>query len=683
MASKFGGIAVSEPTSKTSKFGGVAVSEAPTETTTPPDQPYQRKSLTETIMNLPVRAAQWMYEHPKETAATGIEAASQIVGGAGGGVLGALTAPVTGPFGAVGGAISGGVAGGTAGRQLTEALGLREEQPILTSAGEALVGEVVPRAVFGGVPMVWRGLTSLTPAARATQRAAQLSRSAAGAQLPAIQAANLAQPNVLASQAAADVTTYAPEYQSMLKMAETTAQGAPAKQVRDVVTTANRNELNTLSGGASETERIAARKKAKDDLNELTTPIRESALEAAGRTTKVMTQLEQQAAGAREAAAGKVADVRKFESLADQAEAWAKDWAPGGKREAGALRGPTGYTYPGELAGRARTASEASALESLGQGQFARVSEAALANLKARGLKPLRPDTLISGIDARLKDPEIATNKSLSDSLKYVKDMLNEFTSKGGVIAPEALYAIRKNGINSAIETAAKDLDPNAKKALAAQVMTSLKPSIDAAIKDAGGLEWQKYLDTFSQGRFNIDKQELYGKLASLYEKATGEKASDAAKQQFISLVNGNSPKTVNKVFGHGVYDIKQVLGDEYGKLSQMANNLQSEISIAAQAKEGASALTSLMTPDSGVTNLLTKLVQTKVPLTGKIIEGLEGSVSKSTLKVLQKAALSGKNMNQLLNTAPLNVKNELAKALQSNPLIGGITTATLNQGQQ
>lgn len=651
-----------------------------TETTTPPAQQFQRTPAPGFYSPVSPGAAGLVQAYQvdpegtkqavKEATATGIETGLQV----GGGLLSKRI-----PFGQKLLPILAGASGYTTGRQLTTALGLREPEPVLTSAGTGLLYELAPRAVIKGFQLGGKAYTQLSP----TMRAAQLARSTAGAQLPAIQAANLAQPNVLASQAAADVTTYAPEYQSMLKMAETTAQGAPAKQVRDVVTTANRNELNTLSGGASETERIAARKKAKDDLNELTTPIRESALEAAGRTTKVMTQLEQQAAGAREAAAGKVADVRKFESLADQAEAWAKDWAPGGKREAGALRGPTGHTYPGELAGRARTASEAAALESLGQGQFARVSEAALANLKARGLKPLRPDTLISGIDARLKDPEIATNKSLSDSLKYVKDMLNEFTSKGGVIAPEALYAIRKNGINSAIETAAKDLDPNAKKALAAQVMTSLKPSIDAAIKDAGGLEWQKYLDTFSQGRFNIDKQELYGKLASLYEKATGEKASDAAKQQFISLVNGNSPKTVNKVFGHGVYDIKQVLGDEYGKLSQMANNLQSEISIAAQAKEGASALTNLMTPDSGVTNLLTKLVQTKVPLTGKIIEGLEGSVSKSTLKVLQKAALSGKNMNQLLNTAPLNVKNELAKALQSNPLIGGITTATLNQGQQ
>ena len=72
------------------------------ETTTPPAQPYQRKSLTETIMNLPVRAAQWMYEHPKETAATAIETGAQV----GGGILGLATSPVTGPVTTADGAAS-------------------------------------------------------------------------------------------------------------------------------------------------------------------------------------------------------------------------------------------------------------------------------------------------------------------------------------------------------------------------------------------------------------------------------------------------------------------------------------------------------------------------------------------------------------------------------------------------
>jgi hypothetical protein len=649
-----------------------------TATTQPETQPYQRQSLTERIMNLPVRAAEWMYEHPKEVAATGIETGAQIAGGLAGGVAGAFTAPVTGPVGAFTGAVSGGVAGGTAGRQLTEALGLREEQPILTSAKQALVGEVVPRVVFGGAPMVWRGLTSLTPTARATQRAAELARTAAGAQLPAIQAANIAQPNVLASQAAAGVPS-TQGYQGLLRIGETVHPNMPAQAVREATATAHANELNALSGGATEAERIAARNKAKDDLNELTTPIRESALEAAGRTTKVMTQLEQQAAGARKTAAEKVAEVRKFESLADQAEAWAKDWAPGGKREAGALRGPTEYTYPGgELAPRARAASEAAASESLGQGQLARVSEAALENLKAQGLKPLRTDTLINGIQARLKDPEIATNKKLSDALSYVSDMLKDWTAKGGIISPEALYAIRKNGVNSAIDSVAGDLAPEAKKALMSKVMSGLKPSIDAAIKDAGGVEWQKYLDTFAQGRANIDKQELYGKLASLYQKG-----DNASKKAFISLIDGNNPKAINKLFGYGTYDIKEVLGDAYPKMAEMANYLKSEFAISKAAKEGAPSIGKITADKGGIINTLANLVSTKVPLTNKLLEGVQGSVSKNTLNVLQNAVLSGKNMNQLLNTAPYSVKAELARAIQGNPLMGGLTTAALNQGQQ
>lgn len=632
---------------------------------------YQRKPIEYSIDPEASAFGQWAFENPqeakklaKEAAATGIETGAQIAGGLGGAAVG-------GPFGAFGG----GVAGGTAGRQLTSKLGLREEEPVLTSAGQALIGEVVPRVVFGGATLAGK---TILAARNPVQRAAQWAREAAGPQLPAIQAANIAQPNVLASQAAAGVPS-TQGYQGLLRIGETVHPNMPAQAVREATSAAHANELNALSGGATEAERIAARNKAKDDLNELTTPIRESALEAAGRTTKVMTQLEQQAAGARQTAAEKVAEVRKFESLADQAEAWAKDWAPGGKREAGALRGPTEYTYPGgELAPRARAASEAAASESLGQGQLARVSEAALENLKAQGLKPLRTDTLINGIQARLKDPEIATNKKLSDALSYVSDMLKDWTAKGGIISPEALYAIRKNGVNSAIDSVAGDLAPEAKKALMSKVMSGLKPSIDAAIKDAGGVEWQKYLDTFAQGRTNIDKQELYGKLASLYQKG-----DNASKKAFISLIDGNNPKAINKLFGYGTYDIKEVLGDAYPKMAEMANYLKSEFAISKAAKEGAPSIGKITADKGGVINTLANLVSTKVPLTNKLLEGVQGSVSKNTLNVLQNAVLSGKNMNQLLNTAPYSVKAELARAIQGNPLMGGFTTAALNQGQQ
>lgn len=646
-----------------------------TETTTPPAQQFQRTPAPGFYSPVSPGAAGLVQAYQvdpegtkqavKEATATGIETGLQV----GGGLLSKRI-----PFGQKLLPILAGASGYTTGRQLTTALGLREPEPVLTSAGVGLTTELIPRAVIGGTTLAGR---TVLAARDPVQRAAQWAREAAGSQLPAIQAANLAQPNVLASQAAAGVPS-AQGYQALLRTGEAINPNLPAQAVREATATAHANELNALSGGATEAERIAARNKAKDDLNALTTPMRESALEAAGRTTKVMTQLEQQAAGAREAAAGKVADVRKFESLADQAEEWAKDWAPGGKREAGALRGPTEYTYPGELAGRARTASEAAASESLGQGQLARVSEAALENLKAQGLKPLRTDTLINGIQARLKDPEIATNKKLSDALSYVSDMLKDWTAKGGIISPEALYAIRKNGVNSAIDSVAGDLEPEAKKALISKVMSGLKPSIDAAIKDAGGADWQKYLDTFAQGRFNIDKQELYGKLASLYQKG-----DTASKKAFISLIDGNNPKAVNKLFGYGTYDIKEVLGDAYPKMAEMANYLKSEFAVAKAAKEGSASVGKITADKGGVINTLANLMQAKVPLTNKLVEGLQGSVSKNAMDVLQNAVLSGKNMNQLLNTAPYSVKTELARAIQGNPLLGGVTTATLNQGQQ
>ena len=139
---------------------GEATTAALTETTTPPAQPYQRQKLSfsaepATTFDAGTAVAPTRqqvtgeapkdYRKPlssqlsKEAAATGIEAGMQY----GGGLLGAPLGPA--------GVFGGGVGGYTLGRQLTGKLGLREEEPVLTSAGTGLLYETGGQLLGKGI----------------------------------------------------------------------------------------------------------------------------------------------------------------------------------------------------------------------------------------------------------------------------------------------------------------------------------------------------------------------------------------------------------------------------------------------------------------------------------------------------------------------------------------------------
>lgn len=543
-------------------------------------QDYQRKpSLTERIMNLPVRAAQWVQEHPKEAAATGIETAAQI----GGGLLGGLTSPVTGPVGPV----VGGTAAYTGARQLTGALGLREPEPVSTSAGTGLLTEVGGRLVMaapGAVSRAWQNLTS------PEMRASNLLRSVVGpTELQNIQAANIRQPNVLASQAAANVPNIS-GYQTLVREAEQTDPLEFASKVRKATGRGYEDTLDILAGGADETTRQATRAIEQNRLNASTAPLREQAM------------------------TGAQASVAK--------------------------------------------AGEQKALQ---------LDEAIRQN-------PLSADKISSAIDAKLSNPEYGMNSQLRTALTNVKSMLSNWANTNGVITPEALYAARKNGITSVIDSM-EGLDATAKQKLASKVLNDLKPVLDDAITKAGGKDWAKYLEQYTAGSKKLDQRELFGRLSDLYK---------GNPQAFIDLVKGNDTKTVQDIFGYGEYDIQKVLGDKYSSILKMANNVESELGITSAANEGGKRVSGAIQKES-IVNKLAALFGGKIALANKFVEGLKGNVSKSTMDAIMTASRSGKSMNELLATLPYNQQQELMRAFSSSKFGGAGMNVLANQlqGQQ
>ena len=574
---------------------------------------------------------------------------------------------------ATGGAITGGATG----------LALSPED----AGTAALFGAALPLGlkplptIIGAGQNLYNRLVN--PELVAQQTAAEWARKAAGNQLAAIQAANAAQPYTLTSQATADASRYAPPYQTLVRTAEQTTPNIPAQRVRNVQQAVNQSTLDSLAGGKTATERLQSRNTAHSALNESTGATREAALNAADENTQKILELQGQATGARTAAAENVETVRRMASFTDKLNDWARNWTPGGKRPAGAPIPPTEFTYPGELTGRAEETGVKAAQESLTQGEIARNAEASLADMEAKGLKPLSVNNITAQISRTVKNPEIGTNEKLTKALLHIKGMLEDWSSKGGIIDAKALNAIRKNGINSAVDAVAGDLDPEGKIKLAKAVLSNLKPSIDAAIEGAGGKGWREYLAAYTEGSHNIDKQELYGVLADLYSKPN--------KDKFISLVKGNDPELVHKIFGYGDFDIQKILGDKYQEIANIANQAAKEAGIEklATSEAGVSQLNEILARQEGGVNKLATLFSPKLALTNKLIEGLQGKVDSNAMKVLQKAVLSGKSMNELLNTASPTVKKQLLEAFVQKGVettgqpLRTYATQSANQGQQ
>jgi len=525
--------------------------------------------------------------------------------------------------------------------------------------GGALVGGALP-VVGEGLGLGANWLSDLRDRLSPDMNALRITREALGNdpnQIAAVMAANRAQPNALASEAAAALPTPMNAYQTLLRTGEqlnTAPENASA--VRAVQQQTHLDELARLAGGATQTEAEAAAAASRRGLNQVTTPMREEAFAKAAVPGEVFPVLERKAAEGRAAASGAVQDVRRFTAAIQTAEDWARDWtASGTTRAPGALpRPPSRYTYPGELAVKAEQVATGAAEESLQAGAKARAAENTLASMKSRGLEPLTAQPLVSGIETKLANPEIALNAKTAPALRRVSQMAEDWTNQNGYITPEALYAIRKHGVNAAIEDLMPGASESARKAAASRVMTEVRPIIDDMLGD----KFKAYLTTFENNARAIDRQGLSAKLMELYQRSPDE---------FVRVVKGNNPDVVDNLMGGGVRDIKEAMGNQFGRVQKIADDLVRDTAIQRQASEGSPALSGILARNE-LNAAIPNFLSPKVTLANKVIGGLEGRVNAKTMVALTKAAQSGASMNDLLMLTPPSERSKVLLALRNLP---------------
>lgn len=618
---------------------------------------------------------QKVYQAVRPYVAPLVEGAGMIGGGILGGTAGTFGA---GPVGTAVGGVTGAGLGYGMGKELMQLADVNlGGQP--NRVGTAQVTEPIKNIIEGAT--MEAGGRALIPALGyaagkvadlrqiPAQKAAVIARNALGPDLPLVlNALKGAQGEaVTAGQAAADINS--PVFQSLMDRAikrDPRFLEALKTSQGDVSV----NALANLAGGTTATETRAAGEAAKSNLNAITSPMRETALNRAN-LGKAVSDYEAQAGTLSDEAAAKVADVRRLVNAGNLAEASARlDLIKQG-RPVGAVQ----YTYKGELAKKADDWASQAANASLDLGQGARFAQGAADSLRSAGIKPLEGATLAQNISGIANKPEFAGNDLLSGAAKNVAEDIAKWTDSGGVVDARALDAIRKNSVNAAIQQLRPGADATTQRNLAAGVLSKIKPLIDDAIESAGGEGYKQYLADYSKGMQKIAEQKLTGKALELWQ------SGPAGKDAFVNLVQGKSPTEVEKILGPGSYDIaKEVSGNTLSVLQDQAAKAIRDVKVTGQAAAGQDALRELLSDQISklrIPSYLSKIATT----TNAALNILEGKIGKSTMDALTQASKTPGGAVKLLETLPANERNRVIQLL-SNPqqwkpgIAGAVTNA-------
>jgi hypothetical protein len=607
-----------------------------------------------------------------------------------GAITGGMFGAPAGPAGVVMGSAGGyGLASGLL-RQADIALGNQPEmtpmQGIEAGTRDLLIGAIfeaggqvaapyVDKALqLGGRGVGW--LYDTLTGQIGSQKAAKILRDSLGIDVSAARAlARSAPTDVTAAQSIADLTS--PTTQALLEQAAkrdpryllTTAEAQEAARI---------NRLAELAGAETQTGARAAQGEAKNQLRQQLVPQLEIEMAAANTAGVLKPQLEAQAERMRVLAAQEADKVRRFsavppgvikqEPVAGLVPA-AEAAVPAGTRllekgqqksiELGRPVSTGRFTYEGELAKRADDVATQAAEGSLIFGEASRFATAAANSLEAHGLKPLKGDAIVANIEKTLADPKLAPgNRDLQRALGRVAADIKQWTNLGGVIDAWALDTIRKNSVNAV----AKQLhpnDPKAQKELAAKVLESVRPSIVKAVEDAGGKGYGAYLDAYSQGLKAVSEKKMSAKALEMYQNDP---------KAFVKLVEGNSPKEVEKVFGSGSYDIIKAMSDKaVTTLKGVVGEIKRDTRVAEQAAVGRDALRELIEANQSRFRLPNFAFSRTATATNTALDALEKKLGKAVMNKLTEASKSGQDMAKLIDTLPAVERSAVLRAL-NNP---------------
>lgn len=586
----------------------------------------------------------------------------ETAGALGGGLLGATAGTFgAGPVGTVAGGVFGsGLGYGIAKEGLESAdvaLGLKQPRQ-----GAQIVAEPVKNIIEGATyetvgrlvaPWIQKGFGKMIDMKSTSElKAAKIAREALGNDLPnVLDTLKNASPNATVSEITASFDN--PTWQALIKDA-LDRDPQFLRKIRLFGENESIKALAKLAGGENAAEVRQILDNAKNALTKVTSPQREAALTRAN-LGKVVADLENVSKQLGTEAASEVQKVRDLIKAGELAQASARlDLI---KR--GLPVGAQKYTYKNELAEKAFGEwSDKAAQASLDLGQGAKFSQDAANALRSVGIKPIEGKNLSQNILAMSNNPVFAGDDVLLGAIKNVSDDIARWTSSGGIIDARALDAIRKNSVNAAIAQLRPGIDATAQRNLASKVLSDIRPTLIDAIESSGGTGYRQYLEDYTKGMQKIAERKLSGEALRLWK---------TNKDEFVRLVQNESPEDVEKILGKGKYNIATELADStMDVLRSQANKRLTQISVNEQISEGQKALTQLLKEQTSFIRL-PSWFSFWAAAGNKAVSELEKAIGSKSMKILTEAAKSPEGMANLLNKLPSTEQGRISMLL-TNP---------------
>lgn len=457
--------------------------------------------------------------------------------------------------------------------------------------------------------------------------------------------------------------------------------------------------LQEVAGGRSQSDVLAAIKSAQDDLNKLTGPMREQVLKKVNLVGQVENKLQRRLSERETAYVSALQNQGRMQTEAAQALTLPTPVRPtdpqvvrnlpsGNFPQQPALepitKGISGVqTADGVEIGMPRLSPQytpsaqmaesfASAADELGQIATQRRQQIAqtvqqLEGLGARNLQPLNAEGIISKLQAKLTDPGAAGSKKYGAVIDRVIQDISDWTAaNGGRIDANALYAIRKNSVNDAIEDLLRGVDPKSSAKFAAKILGEVAPAIDDALKSAGGTGWKDYLKTYASGMDDIAQQKMSGRLLELYK--------DSPKR-FVKTVTGDKPKEVEKVFGKGRTDIGKEMGEKITPAQKVSAELTRDLEMSELAQAGKEGATKAL-QDVRLSARLPAFFDKWITAANKGLATTEERIGVKTLEALTEGMKTGKNLNKMLMELPAVERNKVLMSMmkfeKTSPYVTG-----------
>ena len=627
---------------------------------TPPGQilgagPYQAPPAAE----IPVgrRVAQGVQRNVGQIVGA-LQPSAEMLAGAGGAIRGATAMAPAGPVAAAAGGLAGGIAGFTGARTGAELL--QGQQPDVQGAvQEAVAGELIGRGAASAIRAGARGLDYLRSLPQ--NKAVNIARQAAGPEAANLRAAlQGAEPGMTPAQATAKSPRQA--WQALLAFEPTDFAADVARRQQAL----SQSQLAGLAGGPSATAARETAEAGKQQLNAITSPMRETELAAANEAQRVMNALVPRR-------------QQKQTSMVSALQEAGRTGTEAAQRTESAVQ-QLQRVVPGQIPSvsarqTARVQAAAGAQQQEASNLFADISrqrraerdfiDRQIGSLEAYGLRPLDINPVVQRIDTTLNTPGIRASTDVTRVMSLLKDDLLTLAQRnGGVIDAHDLYTLRKEGVAQRVRDVLKQDDPKAAAKVTAAVVDKFRPLIDNAIEQAGGTGWRQYLDTYSKGMDVIARKQMAAQALDMFK---------GNPQDYVRLVRGDNPDAVEAIFGPGRYSIFKEMTAEMPTLDKVARIVEADKLAAEKAAGGRGELAQILEANRAKLRLPNWFSPTITAANMRLAD-VEKRVDKKTIDMIRKAAESNQGLIDLLDGLPVKERQKLLR------LVTDISTSGVGQ---